>query len=45
MRAFAAVLVGVILAVATAFAISAFATADPTTVRKPLEVTSPPARS
>ncbi|MYW02123.1 hypothetical protein [Streptomyces sp. SID3343] len=44
MRAFAAVVLGIALAVGAAFAVAAFAVADPGTVHKPLQVTSPPAR-
>ncbi|WP_406287535.1 hypothetical protein [Embleya sp. NBC_00896] len=44
MRSFAAVVIGVVLAVGAAFAVTAVAASEPSTVHKPLQVTSPPAR-
>jgi hypothetical protein len=43
MRSFAAVVVGIALAIGAAFVVT-FAIPDPTTVHEPLQVTSPPAR-
>lgn len=44
MRAFAAVVVGLLLAVGAAFSLAAFAVAEPGTIDKPLEVTQVPAK-
>ncbi|MFF7243757.1 hypothetical protein ACFZBU_07655 [Embleya sp. NPDC008237] len=43
MRSFAAVVVGLLLAVGAAFALNACAVGDPAPVHEPLQVTSPPA--